>query len=105
MRRRARPAGCPDEGERGIGVAREEGGVLVRHEEPEVEGDGGSQQRLRAWLAATTIQPEAEAEVGGNRREHDEDEARLAPPVEDQAQAEEPKVAESCASGEVAGED
>ena len=32
----------PDEGESGIGIPREEGGVLVRHEEREVEDNRGS---------------------------------------------------------------
>jgi hypothetical protein len=94
-----------DHGEGGVGVAREEGGVLVRHEEPQVEGDRDSQERPRARPAAEAIQPQTEAEVGGDRDEHDEDEARLAPAVEDQAHAEEPEIAKTAASGEVAGED
>ena len=90
---------------RGVGVAREEGGVLVRDEEAQIEGDGDSEQRPRPRPAAPAIEPQTEAEVRGNRDQHDEDETRLAPAVEDEAHAEEPQIAQAAASGEVAGED
>src|SRR5262252_7862223 len=72
---------------------------------PRFEGDGDSEQCLRPRPAAPAIEPQTEAEVGGDRDQHDEDEARLAPAVEDEAHAEEPQIAQAAPSGEVAGED
>src|SRR5262249_39904714 len=69
--------------------------------------------RLRATaIASSACAPgwprrrssQTEAEGGGDRDQHDEDEARLAPAVEDEAHPEEPQIAQAAASSEVAGE-
>jgi hypothetical protein len=67
----------------------------VRYEEAQVEADRDSEQRLRPRPAAPAIEPQPEAEVGGDRDQHDEDEAWLAPAIEDEAHAEEPQVAQA----------
>src|SRR5262249_46792945 len=77
----------------------------VEDEQAQVEGDGQREHAPGAPLPADAVEPEPEPEVGGDRREHDHHEARLAPTVEDQAQGEKPEIAPPAARGEVAGED
>src|SRR2546428_13386518 len=94
-----------DEGQGGARIAREEGGVLVEHEEAQVERDRHREHGLGARPSADAVEPEPEPEVGGDRREHDHDEAGLAPAVEDEAHGEEPEIAEPASGEEVPGED
>src|SRR5882672_4936370 len=94
-----------DEGQGGARIAREEGGVLVEHEQAQVERDRHREHGLGARPSADAVEPEPEPEVGGDRREHDHDEARLAPAVEDEAHAEEPEIAQPSSGDEVPGED
>src|SRR5438876_1328638 len=94
-----------DEGQGGARIAREEGGVLVEHEQAQVERDCHREHGLGARTSANAVEPEPEPEVGGDRREHDHDEARLAPAVEYEAHAEEPEIAQPAPRDEVPGED
>src|SRR2546428_5879376 len=94
-----------DEGQGGARIAREEGGVLVEHEEAQVERDRHREHGLGARPSADAVEPEPDPEVGGDRREHDHDEAGLAPAVEDEAHPEEPEIAQPAAGDEVPRED
>src|SRR6266850_329868 len=94
-----------DEGQGGARIAREEGGVLVEHEEAQVERDCYREHGPGAGPAADAVEPEPEPEVGRDRREHDHDEAGLAPAEEDETQAEETEIAQPASGDEVPGED
>src|SRR2546430_7063262 len=94
-----------DEGQGGARIAREEGSVLVEHVQAQVERDCHREHGLGARTSANAVEPEPEPEVGGDRREHDHDEARLAPAVEYEAHAEEPEIAQPAPRDEVPGED